>query len=254
MKFYLGTHHGHWLRRDDIAVPLFVSHRTLAPRKVLPRAVTSWALDSGGFSELSLHGRWVTEVDAYIDAVRRYRDTIGNLDWAAPMDWMCEPFMLAKTGLTVACHQAKTVDNFMALRDEAPDLPFIPVLQGWAIDDYLACIDRYSEAGVDLAAEALVGVGSVCRRQSTGTIAAIFRQLDGAGLSCHGFGVKHKGLARYAHLLASADSMAWSYDARMSPAMPGCVRHKSCQNCPRWALRWRQRLLRQLEVEQGQLW
>jgi len=53
------------------------------------------------------------------------------------MDWMSEPIMLAKTGLTVAVHQARTVANYLALRDLAPDLPFIPVLQGWRLDDYL---------------------------------------------------------------------------------------------------------------------
>jgi len=26
--------------------------------------------------------------EQYVAAVRRYRDEIGNLDWAAPQDWM----------------------------------------------------------------------------------------------------------------------------------------------------------------------
>ncbi len=34
----------------------------------------------------------------------RYRDEIGCLLWAAPHDWMCEPWITAKTGLTVAEH------------------------------------------------------------------------------------------------------------------------------------------------------
>ena len=68
-------------------------------------------------------------------AVRRYRDEIGGLEWAAPMDWMCEPFMLAKTGLTVAEHQARTVANYLELRSLAPELPFVPVLQGWSLDN-----------------------------------------------------------------------------------------------------------------------
>ena len=46
------------------------------------------------------------------------------------MDWMCEPAMLARTGLTVAEHQAGTVANYLELRAAAPELPFIPVLQG----------------------------------------------------------------------------------------------------------------------------
>ena len=70
-------------------------------------------------------------------AVRRYRDEIGRLEWAAPIDWMCEPFMLAKTGLAIAVHQAHTVANYLELRSLVPELPFVPVLQGWSRDDYL---------------------------------------------------------------------------------------------------------------------
>jgi len=54
---------------------------------------------------------------------------------------MCEPFITAKTGLTVTAHQHRTVSNLIRLRDLAPDLPIIPVLQGWTIPDYLHCID-----------------------------------------------------------------------------------------------------------------
>ena len=95
----------------------------LAGRRRLPRAATGWALDSGGFTELRLHGGWRTSAVEYVSAVRRYRDEIGNLEWAAPQNWMCEPFMSAKTGLTVREHQVRTVSNDLHLRHLAPDLP-----------------------------------------------------------------------------------------------------------------------------------
>jgi hypothetical protein len=162
VKFYLGTHMPQWLKKLD--VPLFVSHRRLAGRRTLPRARAGWALDSGGFTELSMYGRWHTEARDYVAAVRRYAEEIGNLEWAAPMDWMVEPAMLAKTGLSVRDHQRRTVENFLHLRELAPDLPFIPVLQGWTIEDYLRCVDRYAAAGIDLTSYPTVGLGSVCRR------------------------------------------------------------------------------------------
>jgi hypothetical protein len=155
----------HWLAELD--VPLFASHRRLAGRRTLPRARTGWALDSGGFNELSMFGGWRTAAEDYVAAVRRYATENGNLEWAAPMDWMCEPVMLAKTGLDVPDHQRRTVDNFLRLRDLAPDLPFIPVIQGWGIEDYLRCIDLYAAAGIDLMTYPTVGLGSVCRRQAT---------------------------------------------------------------------------------------
>src|SRR5215471_2669689 len=170
-RFYLGTHQVTWLGRTE--VPLFVSHRRLAERARLPRAVCPWALDSGGFSELALHGGWKTSPADYARAVRRYASEVGGLEWAAPQDWMCEPFMLAKTGLTIAQHQVRTVANYLDLRGLAPDLPFVPVLQGWELADYLRCIDLYLAAGVELSACRLVGLGSVCRRQSKREIEVI---------------------------------------------------------------------------------
>ena len=151
--------------------------------------------------------------------------------------------MLARTGLSVTEHQHRTVENYLALRQLAPSLPFIPVVQGWRLPDYLACVDLYASAGVDLAALPRVGLGSVCRRQSTAEIAVIVTILAARGLRLHGFGIKTSGLRLYGHLLASADSMAWSYAARRAPALPGCTGHRNCANCLTYATAWRSRIL-----------
>ena len=251
LTFYLGTHRPNWLWTIH-DVPLFISHRVLKDRKSrFPRATTPWALDSGGFTELNLFGRWETSPEEYVDSVRRYADELGHLEWASPQDWMCEPWVTAKTGLTVADHQARTVENYLTLRDLAPDLPFIPVLQGWELDDYHRHADIYAANGVDLTTEPVVGIGSVCRRQATGQIAGIFDSLRERGLKMHGFGVKSAGLAQYADQLVSADSLAWSYRARQD-ARAG-IRHcakKTCANCLHYALAWRERLLRGLSTRQ----
>lgn len=245
-RFYLGTHEVHWLALD--IGPLFVSHRRLASRVRLPRAAGPWALDSGGFTELALHGEWRSTPAQYIDAVRRYVADIGRMDWAAPMDWMCEPAVLAATGLTIAAHQQRTVANFAALRAAAPDLPFVPVLQGWHAADYERCIALYAAHGVDLWDEPLVGVGSICRRQATADVRSIVHRLADTGLSLHGFGVKTRGLASFAGALASADSLAWSYRARRDRPLPGCS-HQRCSNCVHYATRWRSRLLSDLHPQ-----
>jgi hypothetical protein len=237
VRFFLGTHETSWLERLD--VPLFVSHRRLLKRRRLPVAQANWALDSGGFTELNMFGEWRTTVSEYVEAVERYRTEIGRLQWAAPMDWMCEPFVVEKTGLSVREHQERSVSNYLELRDQGP---FVPVLQGWTLDDYETCVGLYETAGVDLTAEPVVGVGSVCRRQSTPEIGRIMQTLHDAGISCHGFGVKKEGVERYGRYLVSADSMAWSYVARRNWPLPGCS-HRSCANCSRYALRWRNELL-----------
>ncbi len=244
MKFYLGTHKvaQHWWEHR---VPLFVSRRTLTGRKTLPEARSGWALDSGGFTELSHPPHtWQTGVREYVADVRRFQDEMGHLDWVAPQDWMCEPFILEKTGLTVYEHQERTVENFVRLRQQLGML-VIPVLQGWDLDDYLACWDEYAEQGVELADEPIVGLGSVCRRQNTSEAGLIVRRLAGEGLKLHYFGAKVTGLDRFHDALYSADSLAWSYQARREHPMAGC-HHKACSNCSRYALRWRARLLERL--------
>lgn len=250
--FYLGIHQPSWLA--TVPEPLFVSHRRLADRRTLPRRVgigwkglisASWALDSGGFSELSMFGEWRTTPAEYVAAVVRYDTEIGHLDWAAPQDWMCEPQILAKTRLTVAEHQNRTVANYLELcgrwaaaSDE--ECPFMPVLQGWTFSDYHRHADAYQAAGVDLAEQHLVGLGSVCRRQGTGLVGRLVRSLS-PWLALHAFGVKTTGLGQYGAMVETADSMAWSAGGRR---VPGCTpSHANEANCLRYALDWRTRVI-----------
>jgi hypothetical protein len=255
--FFLGTHQPGWLARAGVR--LFVSDVRLRVYKALPHAIADWAVDSGGFSELQHRGAWTVTPAEYVTRLRRYRDEIGRMLWCAPQDWMCEPIIInggtvngqrfVGTGLSVAEHQRRTVLNFAQLREIAPDLPIIPVLQGWDRDDYLRCADLYwSLTRVDVTAAPLVGLGSVCRRQGTAAAGQILAALRVRGVQrIHGFGFKILGLLAHAHLLASADSMAWSDTARKlrrPSQVPGCTgTHKNCANCMPYALRWRRDVL-----------
>jgi hypothetical protein len=201
-------------------------------------------LDSGGFTELNLHGGWRVSPAAFVAEARVYAQEIGNMAHAAPQDWMCEPVVLQKTGKTVAQHQALTVANFLDLRERAPEVPWFPVLQGWEPDDYLRHVGAYERAGVALRGLPLVGVGTVCRRQHMGEAVEILRRLKGLGLRLHGFGLKMQGLVKSADALTSADSMAWSFDARrLEYPWCGATSHKNCANCSAYALHWRGRVL-----------
>ena len=230
-------------------MPLFLSRRRLAGRKTLPRARGPWALDSGGYTELSTFGRWTVTVDQYIREVREYVLQIGNMRFAVSMDWMCEPWIVAKTGLTVEEHQRRTTQNYQELLAKAPEVPWVPVLQGWSITDYWRHEEMYARAGVDLAALPVVGVGSVCRRQGSVGASVILGTLAASRLRLHAFGFKVAGLKLSAGAVVSADSLAWSFSARRRPALPECrSEHKSCQNCLRYALQWRRRLLECLDM------
>jgi hypothetical protein len=268
-RFWLGTHRPNWLSRPEVDVPLFVSHVTLGKyRRALPVATHEWACDSGSFSEVLRHGSdaFPGGHPPYIAALRRYRDEIGQMCWAAPQDWMCESWMIAKTGLSIAEHQRRTVANAVAIRSDAPDLPVIVVLQGDSPEDYERCAALYEREGFDLAAEPLVGLGSVCRRQHLGGIYGLVIDLFISGIRLHGFGISKRGLPRLYEFLASADSMAWSYDARARRVeghldeagkpirgvpLPECKgKHRgSCANCPRYAMKWRAELLDSLPTQ-----
>jgi hypothetical protein len=221
-----------------------VSHNQLKKRKTLPRSVVPWTLDSGAFMELSTHGKWLTTTHDYIQSVQWYNDEIGNLVWAAPQDYMCEPWILEKTGLTTQEHQQRTIDNYRDLMQHAPELPWIPVIQGWELDDYHRHVDEYDKAGVDLDAQHTVGVGSVCRRQSTIDAANIIRSLWAQGVkNLHGFGFKKTGIKQAGPLMASADSMAWSFGARrLKIKLPECT-HKLCTACLQYATQWRNEVI-----------
>ena len=234
--FYLGTHIVNWLWNVDI--PLFISRRRLKGYKTVKPALSKWALDSGGFTELSMYGGWTIGADQYAEEVQQHMQR-GKMEWCAPQDWMCEPFIIAKTGLSVDVHIGKTIENYCQLKEM--NIPVIPVLQGWKIDDYENCITRYSEHGVDLAAAETVGLGSVCRRQASDEIGQIAKLVSDAGIKAHGFGVKAQGIKKYGHYLKSADSLSWSFTGRYLKQTK-CGK-QSCSNCLHFALEWRDNVL-----------
>lgn len=274
MSFYLGGHRPYWL--SDSPAPMFISATTLGEYKRAgeqwPIAVRGgmgrapWALDSGGFTELKLHGEWRQHPDDYGSMVVRLMDEYTMLppDFVATQDWMCEPVVIkggtykgvkfAGTGLTVRDHIELTVENYLYLAEEFYFVPWLIPMQGYTLEDYLLCEQMLLDAGVDLAGKErarppLVGLGSVCRREATAEIEEIVSTFHAKGYRLHGFGVKTDGLRRYGRRLASADSMAWSAVARLEGIrLPDtewgrCEHPGVCNNCLRWALVWREMVL-----------
>jgi len=126
-----GTPEPSWLWRA-CDVPVFVSRNRLVRLAAPPRAN---AMGAGGFTEVTGYGRWRLPAQAYVRDVARFDREIGCLEWAAPQDWMCEPKAFVATGMTIAEHQARTVESVVELREWWPrhsddTCPIMPVLQG----------------------------------------------------------------------------------------------------------------------------
>ena len=245
MMFYLGAHMPSWLHKPEIDFPLFISRRRLLRyKKPFKEAMTNWALDSGAFTELNMFGEWRTSVQQYAKEVKRYQEELGHITWASCQDWMCEPFVLAKTGKTVQDHQRLTIDNYLEIKNINPDLPIAPVLQGWEIPDYLDHVNQYYNRGVDLTKEKIVGLGSVCRRQNTDEAEELVKILHGHNIKLHGFGFKILGLKRVKDHLASSDSMSWCLNAsKQRPPYKCPLGNKSCSNCLHYAIEWRNKVM-----------
>ena len=212
LRFYVGLHQPSNAQHFPHAC---ISINRIRQRRG-PFPVNRWILDSGAFTEVSTHGGYRHAVSDYAREARRWIGN-GSLEAIVAQDWMCEPVILQKTGLTVAAHQRLTIERYDALLDEDVGVPVIPTLQGYDPADYLRHLDAY---GTRLSPGQWVGVGSVCKRN--GSPIDVLQVLSSIktrrpDLALHGFGLKRSALLDpgIRALLASADSMAWSFHARM---------------------------------------
>jgi hypothetical protein len=176
--------------------------------------VNRWILDSGAFSTIEKHGGYPFPVSEYAAQIRKWKHC-GTLLAAVTQDFMCEPHMLERTGMTVEDHQRLTIERYDALLREDTGVYIMPVLQGYDPAEYQRHIEMYGER---LRQNMWVGVGSVCKRNGTPLkvrdvlVAIRLRRPD---LRLHGFGLKRTSLESgvIRSLLYSADSMAWCYTA-----------------------------------------
>ena len=210
MKFFVGLPEPSMARHFAQS---FISITRLRRRKS-DFVASEWIMDSGAFSELATHGYYRTDVPDYAQEINRWANC-GNMLIAVSQDFMCEPWIVQKTGLSVREHQIRTVQRYLALLACTPH-NVMPVLQGYHPTDYVRHLDDY---GAMLRPGAWVGVGSVCKRNTSPSsiediLGAIKRVRP--DLRLHGFGLKVTALqcSAICDLLHSADSMAWSFAAR----------------------------------------
>ncbi len=213
MRFFTGLHQPSDAKHFDAA---FVSVNRLRNRKGAFQ-VGDWIMDSGAFTEISTHGHYRHSVSEYADQIKRWASN-GNLLAAVAQDYMCEPFIVEKTGLSIGEHQRLTVQRYDELLAQQCGVYILPVLQGFAPDDYVTHIRMYGDR---LKHGQWVGVGSVCKRNGDPrAVAAVLMAIKAVrpDLRLHGFGLKTTALADpyITSMLETADSMAWSFHARIN--------------------------------------
>jgi len=210
--FFAGIHHPG--KADAVPFAMVSANALRKRRSHFP--VRDWIMDSGAFTTVTKHGGYPETVDEYAEIIRRFADC-GNLLAAVAQDYMCEPFVLQRTGLTVAEHQRLTVERYDDLLDaDTAGVTIMPVLQGYEPAEYAEHVRMYGDR---LTPDMWVGVGSVCKRNSNpGSVVAVLEAIhaERSDLRLHGFGVKITALRneRVRELFHSTDSMAWSFAAR----------------------------------------
>lgn len=163
--------------------------------------------DSGGFLAARRWGDFPYSEKEYVDWLKTLNPT-----WCATMDYCLEPELKRQDKERFI---QGTVEKAEKLMTGWPYLPWVPVIQGYEVEDYLRCAELYREAGL---IRPYMGIGSLCRRERD-----IERVVSNIGWALpdtrfHLFGVKLNSLGspivrKYA---ASSDSAAWQwYDGKM---------------------------------------
>ncbi len=179
-----------------------------------PFPVQNWILDSGAFTRIA-SGRGHLPVAEYAEHICRW-SKCGNLMAAVSQDYMCEPFILSLTGMSVEENQRLTIERYDALLAHSLPVYLMPVLQGYEPHEYVRHLAQYGDR---LQPGMWVGIGSVCKRNSRPQqIEALLLALhqERPNLRLHGFGIKKTALKMPVvwDLLYSADSQAATYHIR----------------------------------------
>ena len=188
--------------------------RGALPVPVLPEWVTERAADSGGFVASRKWGDYRYTLEQYVEWLYAWRP-----QWAAMMDYCCEPELAVVTRE----RQNKTTANIVRTWQAYRDVPWawVPTIQGLEVEDYerhtreLKPIIEEMQAHYGLDSAFRVGIGTLCRRASVAMIHDVTRAVAAIlpGIPLHLWGIKLGALQSPMALpesVVSVDSAAWN--------------------------------------------
>jgi hypothetical protein len=219
-RFYFTLHPGDMLRARIIPgsyiMLVAAAHWDNARQRFKVRRppidhVASMCIDSGGFTAARRWGKYPWTVEQYVDFIRAVSRDI-KLDFCSILDYACEPSVNRSAYQTNIERIEATIENEIACRKAAPDLPWLPILQGDSLEERQYDLDRRRELG--LLPTDYAGIGSVCGRGAGGAAQVVKFYADRLpGVQYHGFGMHIQALdddTVYA-ALRSWDSYSWTW-------------------------------------------
>ena len=172
----------------------------------------------------------------YVARLRRYRDEIGHLAWAAPQDWMCEPLDPRQDRPDRRRASAPHRRQLPAAARPRPGPADHPgACRAGHAGDYLRCVDLYAAAGVDLTAAAAGRrrARSAAARpppKSADILTALHRPGVTPAARVRLQNPRPRPLRPPAHL-GRLDGLE-PRNARRKPPLPGCTGHTQLRQLP----------------------
>ncbi len=173
--------------------------------------VASWCLDSGGFTAAQRWGRYPWTPRQYAEFARKMARDL-PLDFVAIMDYACEPNVDRSILATNRERIEATIRNEQLCREAAPDLPWLPVLQGDSLEERAYDLELRDKLG--MLPKDYAGIGSVCGRGIMAARDVIKFYADMLpGVKLHAFGLHVQALDDDAVFGAtrSWDSYSWNW-------------------------------------------
>lgn len=173
--------------------------------------VESACVDSGGFAIMQKFGKYPWSVSQYSDFIWDVTRDV-RLDFSAIMDYACEPSVNREVYRSNKERIKATIRNEAECMRVAPDLPWLPVLQGDSLTERafdIAIRRRMAMLPINYA-----GIGSVCGRGKAGAIEAILFYRDQLpSLKHHCFGMHIQALDNdiVFDTVKSWDSYGWNW-------------------------------------------
>ena len=195
----------------------YATHRTKPP---LPNNMNTLFVDAGGYGILTKLKDYPFSPNTYFRDLRILKPAY----WGS-MDYPCHPPFLKRLGRTVTEQIIATLNNQILLmeHDQFDQVPgqFIPVIQGWEMDDYLYCIDAMRDNGL---LTDYMAIGSLKRprkgnngpNQTKQLILQIAKELPGTRLHIFGITLLILEDPMVAPAIYSGDSASWSFEHKFT--------------------------------------